>query len=112
MVILLGIIDFGMALHSSIEVANAAREGARLGSVRATEADIIQRVKDASGVLDQNRLSITVTNAQGNPGESVVVAVRYTYNFITPLASVVSMISGGALPTSIEVASTADMRLE
>lgn len=111
-VILLAIIDFGMALHASVQVANAAREGARLGSVRATEADITQRVRDAAGSLNQDRLSIDVANARGNPGESVVVTVQYNYDLVTPLASFVSMISGGSIPNTIEIKSTADMRLE
>lgn len=110
--ILLAVIDFGLALHASVEVANAAREGARKGAVRAPESEIIQRVYDTAGSLNADQLSVTVTNAQGNAGESVVVEVHYTYELITPLASVANIISGGTLPSSIEIVSTADMRLE
>jgi hypothetical protein len=114
LLVLFAIIDFGMAFHAWIAVTNSAREGARLGSVRAPAVDIEQRVRDTTDTLDQDDLIVTVTNAQGDPGESVVVHVSYTYSLITPLANILGIVSEGTvnIDDGLTLSSTADMRLE
>jgi hypothetical protein len=57
-------------------------------------------------------MTVTVTNAQGQPGESVVVQVDYDYDLITPLAGIVSFVSGDVLGPTLTFSSTAEMRLE
>lgn len=111
LLVLFAIIDFGMAFNAWITVTNSAREGARLGSVRAPSGDIEQRVRDTAGSLGDD-LTVTVTNAEGDPGESVVVDVSYAYSLITPLADIMGMISGGSIGDTFNLSSTADMRLE
>ena len=111
-VLLFAIVDFGMAFQAWITVTNAAREGARLGVVRATAADIDARVREAAGPLDDGNLSVIVTNAEGDPGESVVVEVDYDYTLITPLGDLLGLIGGGGIGDSFTLSSTADMRLE
>jgi hypothetical protein len=124
LILVFAIIDFGMGFHAWITVTNSAREGARLGSVRAppfgscdndpsTPADNIEcRVKETADSLDQTKLSIATTGAQGTPGTSVVVKVDYDYDLITPLDNVLGLISGGAVGPTLNFSSTADMRLE
>ncbi len=111
LVLLFAIIDFGMGFHAWLTVTNSAREGARLGAVGGTQAAIIQRVKDTAGSLDQAKLTVNVTNAQGTPGSSVIVDVSYDYDLITPLGSVLGLI-GGAIGPTLTFSSQADMRLE
>jgi Flp pilus assembly protein TadG len=110
--VLFAIVDFGMAFHAWITVTNSAREGARLGAVRASAIDIETRARDTASTLDDGNLSVTVTNAQGDPGESVVVEVTYDYSLITPLGDFMGMVGGGAIGDSFTLSSTADMRLE
>ena len=112
LLVLFAIVDFGMAFHAWITVTNSAREGARLGSVRATSGEIEQRVRDTTDTLDQADLSVAVTNAEGQPGESVVVDVSYSYSLMTPLADLLNLVSGGTIPSTLTLSSTADMRLE
>jgi Flp pilus assembly protein TadG len=112
LLVLFAIVDFGMGFHAWITVTNSAREGARLGSVRAPATDIEQRVRDTADSLDQANLSVAVTNAEGDPGESVVVDVSYVYPLITPMGDIMSMISGGSISDTLTLSSTADMRLE
>jgi len=111
LLVLFAIIDFGMAFNAWITVTNSAREGARVGSVRAPSVDIEQRVRDTAGSLGDD-LTVIVTNAEGDPGESVVVDVSYAYSLITPLADIMGMISGGSIGDTLNLSSTADMRLE
>jgi Flp pilus assembly protein TadG len=115
LLVLFAIVDFGMAFHAWITVTNSAREGGRLGSVHASSGTIEQRVRDTADSLDQDNLSVTVTNADdqgGQPGESVVVDVSYSYSLITPLADLLNMVSGGTIPDTLSLDSVAEMRLE
>jgi hypothetical protein len=122
LLVLFAIVDFGMAFNDWLTVTNSAREGGRLGSVHPslTEAGspcfgqgsleqcIIAKVRQTAGGTIGDDLVVTVTNADGDPGESVVVDVSYEYSLMTPLAGLIGMISGNTLTLS----STADMRLE
>jgi len=112
LLVLFAIVDFGMAFHAWITVTNSAREGARVGAVRASSTDIEQRVRDTATSLDQANLSVAVTNAEGQPGGSVVVDVSYDYSLMTPLADLLNLVSGGTIPATLSLSSTADMRLE
>ncbi len=124
LILVFAIIDFGLGFHAWITVTNSAREGARLGAVRApatgacdlnpaTQATNIScRVRETAESLKQANLAVTITNAQGTPGSSVVVKVDYDYQLITPLNNVLGLISGGKIGPSLKFTSTADMRLE
>ena len=113
LLLLFAIIDFGMGFYSWITVTNAAREGARLGAVLATQQEIEDRVYQAASLPDEaTKMTVVVTNAQGQPGQSVTVTVNYDYDLITPLAGIVSFVSGNTLGPTLTFSSTADMRLE
>ena len=112
LLLVFAIIDFGMGFHAWLTVTNSAREGARLGSVRASQAQIVQRVQDTADSLDPSNLSVTVTNAQGSPGQSVVVDVDYEYTLITPLSNIMGLVGGSSVGPTLTFSSTADMRLE
>jgi len=112
LLVMFAIVDFGMAFHAWITVTNSAREGARVGAVRATSGEIEQRVRDTATSLDQGELHVAVTNAEGQPGGSVVVDVSYSYSMMTPLADLLNLVSGGTIPATLTLSSTADMRLE
>jgi Flp pilus assembly protein TadG len=124
LILVFAIIDFGMGFHAWLTVTNSAREGARLGSVRAPAAggcdnnpstqatNVDCRVRETADSLNQANLAVTITNAQGSPGSSIVVDVDYDYDLITPLVSLLGLISGGAVGPTLTFSSTADMRLE
>jgi Flp pilus assembly protein TadG len=113
LLLLFAIVDFGMGFYSWIEVTHAAREGARLGAVQATSVEIEDRVYETVSLPNEaTRMTVTVINAQGGPGESVEVQVDYDYDLITPLAGLVQFVSGDILGPTITFSSTAEMRLE
>src|SRR3989304_3990635 len=113
LLLLFAIIDFGMGFYSWITVTNGAREGARLGAVLATEQQIEDRVYQAVSLPNEGtQMTVTVTGAQGQPGESVVVQVDYDYDLITPLAGLVQFVSGDAIGPTLTFSSTAALRLE
>lgn len=115
LLLVFAIVDFGMGFYSWITVTNAAREGARIGVVGADAATITQRVRDTAGSLNNSQLTVTVSNASdqgGESGEEVSVAVVYEYQLITPVSSIMNTISGGSLGPNINFSATSKMRLE
>lgn len=127
LLLLFAIVDFGMGFHAWITVTNSAREGARLGAVHAPlnvasspcfgkatlNVCIEDRVRTTADLKDQaTKMTVTITNAQGQSGQSVVVKVNYDYDLITPLAGIVQFVSGTTFGSTLNLSSTADMRLE
>ena len=116
LVLVLGIIDFGLGLKSWITITNAAREGARYAAVTCGEVsddtDVIAKTEDAAADLSED-VTVTVTNCPGESTESVVVEVDYDYSLITPLGGLLSMLGDGVgLPDTIALSSSSDMRVE
>lgn len=112
LLLVFAIVDFGMGFHAWISVTNAAREGARIGAVGADDTTIEARVRDTVGGLDDEDLSVNITNAQGDPGEAVSVTVEYDYELITPLSGLLGIVSGGSLGPTLDFNATSEMRLE
>lgn len=106
LLILMGIIEFGLIFNNYLMVSNASREGARTAAVGATDAQIISLVKNAAN-LDPSKITITISPLQPvrKKGDEVSITVLYNYNLITP---VISAIIPGPLPLS----SRAVMRVE
>ena len=128
LILVFAIMDFGMGFHAWLTVTNSAREGARLGSVRAPPngacdnnpstpaTNVTCRVKETADSLNQAKLGVIVTcssgTCPGTPGTSIVVDVDYAYDLITPLDNLLGLLSGGAVGPTLHFKSTADMRLE
>ena len=132
LILVMGIVDFGMGFKTSIMVTNAAREGARFGAVGwpagSYPADCNDSATDditvvgrtcsalAASVAKVQSVSVTYVERNGIPetqtGDSVVVSMTYKYDFITPLGSMLSTFTGGSIPATLTLESTTDMRLE
>jgi Flp pilus assembly protein TadG len=112
LLIVMATVDFGWAFRSYIVATNAAREGARVGITGANEATIEAAVVDkAVGVLEADE--VTVTNALGASGENLTVNATFDYEFITPLGSLLSLVSGDAVGgDSLTIETETVMRLE
>jgi len=60
-----------------------------------------------------NIQSVSVTYPSGQTsGSSVRVAAEYRYHYITPVKTIVNVLSGGSMPNYLTISSTTDMRLE
>lgn len=122
LLVVMGVIDFGVGLKSWIQITNAAREAARYGAVHCSAGDIdgtpvIDLVEDraidsATGLgLDDSNVSVSSNCAAGNSTESVNVTIEYDYKLISPLGGMMSFLGGG-IPSSLKLTSSADMRME
>jgi Flp pilus assembly protein TadG len=119
LLLVLGILEFGLAYHSWDGTQNAAREGARLGAVSPDEAEIEARVRGTTSFLNQDQLTVTIecgttggtfatcpAPADWEAGDIVRVTVDYGYDFITPLPNFVG------LGSQMEMQSIAEARFE
>jgi Flp pilus assembly protein TadG len=123
-VLVLGIVDFGMALRSYVTVTNAAREGARyavLGCKDSTQEDAIkdQVISRSSGLI-KTRSDVIVDAAPDTSGvdacsasvpgstNPIKITANYDYAYITPLGNFVAALSGGPL----HISSSSTMRVE
>lgn len=126
LILLLGIVDFGMGLRAYVTLTNATREGARFAAVGnpagSYPADCtgsfggsaVGRVCTTLSGLDLDGVqSVSVEYPDGQlPGNSVVVSADYQYEFITPLSAVAGFFSGGSFAGHLDFSASSDMRLE
>lgn len=111
--LLAGMIDFGLGLFSYMSLQAAAREGARLGATDCVRGDcttsVTGRVTATSNGLAPT-VSVACTASGGTseactvamPGDSVTVTVNYTYHMVWPLT----------FGTQIPMTTTVQMMLE
>ena len=94
LIILFGIIDFGMMMYSREIVTNAAREGARAGIVQGppkrTGGEILAIVDNyltGTGVNPAD-VNLTPTGAGLTNPATLTVSGTYNYNFLVPVIPV------------------------
>jgi len=85
-VLLFGLVEFGLAMYTKEVVNNASREGARLGVIfstpRKTSAEITTRVQEYLNKTGfPHTVSVNVSGAGGASGNLLSVRVAYPYNF-------------------------------
>jgi Flp pilus assembly protein TadG len=102
LVIILGILDFGLYYYNDLQLTHAARDAARYLSVG--------NVTDANAAIDGASLvSTTISQrslAPGSSGNEAVVTLKGTYTLLTPLPRLI-----GIGPT-VNINATATMRRE
>jgi Flp pilus assembly protein TadG len=108
LILVLGILEFGIAMMDQIHVTNAANDGARAGSVwNGTDAQAISAAAaSVGGVVSCPPGTPTASRAGLNPVQ-LTVTVTCNYSPITPLGK---LVSGLVLNSSLS--GTAVMRVE
>jgi Flp pilus assembly protein TadG len=120
-IMLFGIIEFGLILYDKAVVTNASREGARAGIVYRTTAsgdyspltdtDITNIVNNyCQNKLvtfgSSNNATTTITRNGGSPGGDLTVNVAYHYDYLV-LPGFISALTGG-----IDMVATTIMKME
>ena len=93
MLILFGIIEFGMVMYSREVLTNASREGARAGIVQQTPKpnagdiqNVVTNYLSGTGITMANvTLPIGVVGAGGVFPNNLTVTVQYRYDFFVPV---------------------------
>lgn len=110
-----GAIDFGWAINNDVLVNNAAREGAREGSLNPNAAAVEAVVRSTLSYADSGTVTVTVTCRKSSgaacslasavPGDTVVVRVSETHDWITPIGDLIA-------PGGTTLTKTSEMRIE
>ena len=92
-VLLLAVIQVGIAFNHYVTLTDAARAGARKAIVArlagGSTADSEQAVRDAASDLDQTALKVSVTASDWTKsGSTVTVTAKYPYEINIPLLGV------------------------
>jgi Flp pilus assembly protein TadG len=115
-----GLIDFGMYINRVSMLNNAAREGARVGVFGPDPDEIEDRVREASSDFDQADLTVEVDcekpdgtacpgvdfDSEWESGDMLIVTVNYAYDFMTPMPRMIG------IGSSRTISSTVEMRIE
>jgi Flp pilus assembly protein TadG len=119
LVLIMGMVDFGMALRAYVTVTNASREGARLGVTCRTDGPITDRtVLYSSNLLTASDVIVVANPCSSGAyvgatdGLPVTVTATRNHHLITPLGNLVSLVSGGTVPNTIPLSATTTMRVE
>lgn len=85
--IVMGIIEFGLIFNSYIIIANASREGARKAALGGTDSEIVQVVENMTTTLKLSNMNISVSPSFNSRkhGTQVKVEVVYRAGLITPV---------------------------
>jgi Flp pilus assembly protein TadG len=129
LILIFGVIDFGMGLRAYITVAQATREGARFAAVGnpdgtfttggsgdcngSTSTTTVGKVCTAMNGLNLTNLQdvdVTYPNGAGM-GNTVRVSAEYDYEYITPISAIMNFF-GGSSGDSVTVSAQTDMRIE
>jgi Flp pilus assembly protein TadG len=119
--VVFGIVDFGWAINRDTQVNNAAREGAREGSLNGDRAAIEATVRNALSAVEPvgtspSAITVTVTcrkptgvactnyDTDAVSGGTAVVTVALRHSWITPV--------GNTFSDGITLRKTVEMRIE
>jgi Flp pilus assembly protein TadG len=116
--LIFGLIDFGYAINRDTMINNAARDGAREGSVNPNQTAIQSKVMSELSDLPASSVTVTVScrkpddtacsnfSTDAKPGGTVIVTVQYTHRWLTFVPGLVGQGS------TISLRKTTEMRIE
>lgn len=106
MLLIIGVMEFGLIINQYMVVTEAAREGARSAALGGSNATITTVVKTAASQMDTSQLTVTVSPATTRVrGNGVTVTVQKPIKTITKLIN-------PFFPAGFTVQGMATMRVE
>lgn len=107
LLILMGILEFGLMLNAYLSINNASRDGARYASVGSTDDSVVAAIENVLPMIDPLDVSVNISPLYGsrNRGDAVTVEVLYTYEVTMPVISAI-------ISNSIDLRAETTMRVE
>ena len=107
LLLIFGVIQFGMIGYDYLSVNNGARAGVRIASVGGDDSTVTTAVQQGAPGLSASQLSIQITPvySQRQSGQNVTVTVSYPVPLIFPLVQ-------GTFPNPLIVSANLTMRME
>jgi Flp pilus assembly protein TadG len=105
--LLTGIIDFGLLFNNYLVITNASREAARNAAVGCTDLEINMLVANMTSTLDQSKMETKIHPVQADrvKGEEVTITITYDNVLLTPLVSSI-------VPNPLKLTTKTVMRIE
>lgn len=110
LVLVMGIIDFGRALHAQITLTQAAREGVRVAALK--QPNPTGRTQNAAFGLTGVGVAVSACPTPSDPNASAEVEATYTFEFITPVGELAGIFGGGDFGDPIELSAKGVMPCE
>jgi len=121
-VILFGIIEFGLLMYNQAVITNASREGARAGIVFSPRPDVSAIEQVVRKYADQRVVTFDASKPTPNTslgpngscdafGEDLTVDVSYPYQFLV-FSRLVDLLGSGTTPGTITLTARTVMRCE
>ena len=88
LIVLFSLIDFGRLMHAKLQLAEAAREGARSAALQTGE-DATNTVDTLVGDMKTSMTPYDISACGNNPapGQDASVTLTYRFEFLTPLTA-------------------------
>jgi Flp pilus assembly protein TadG len=85
--LIMGIVQFGLVINSYLTIQNASREAARAGIIGTSDVDIKNLIITTSNSLEAEDLTVSITPNESNrvSGETLSVKLSYNYELIVPV---------------------------
>lgn len=89
LILIMGIVQFGLVLNAYITIENASREGARRGIVGSSDTEIKNLIIATSPNLEERNITVNITPNVGSrkSGDTLKVEIVYNYNLSVPIIS-------------------------
>lgn len=110
LVLVMGIVDFGRALHAQITLTQAAREGVRVAALK--QPNPATRTQNAATGLSGVGVTVTACPATASPGSDAEVKATYTFEFVTPVGGFAALFGGGGFGDPITLSAKGVMPCE
>jgi Flp pilus assembly protein TadG len=95
LVLVFGIVDFGLALNAQISLTQAAREGARVRALGGTQVETDSRIATAvADITDDYPVTPDAGAACPNSSDVATVTASQDYHFYTPIGALVGLAAG------------------
>lgn len=107
LLIIMGIIEFGIMINSYLTVRSASREAARAAVVGSTNQEVMSLVSSICPNLDSNNFILIITPSEGSrsSGDALTVDLKYNYYLTVPIISSI-------FNNSVELEAQTTMRVE
>ena len=112
LVLVMGIVDFGRALHAQITLTQAAREGVRVAALNPPGSDPTARTVQAAVGLDPVNVDVDECESGSAGSSSAEVEATYTFTFVTPVGELAGLLGGGGFGDPITLSAKGVMPCE
>lgn len=124
LVVVMGMVDFGLYLYNDLQLTHIARDAARyvsvhdLASAEAIRTDVLATRDGSPNPSSPHLISMPDADIELPAadslvqGESFSVTASGTYQFITPIANLILQLFSEDFPSTLTIQSTAVMRYE